>query len=297
MSKAGYELEFEDTFDGGSLDEGRWIPHYLSQWSSRERSVARYTVGGGCLRLLIEADQQPWCPEYDGAVKVSSLQTGMFAGPVGTTIGQQRFNPDAVVREAQQNARLYLPQYGLIEMRAKAIDDPRNMVALWMIGYEDEPHAVPRRSACARSSDAMSARITPRSAWASARSPTRTIVDGFSDRDGRDRRSRVPRLRGRVDAGARRLHHRRGGDQDRRAVAGLSDAAHARHLRVPSGDGVRAERRRLSQGVHRRLRAGISPVTGSSCGREQVRDAESARFAAPSNFTRLRSGSGPVRWG
>jgi hypothetical protein len=140
LPKAGYELEFEDVFDGGALDERRWIPHYLSHWSSRERSAARYRIGGGCLRLLIEADQQPWCPEFDGAVKVSSLQTGMFAGPVGSTIGQQRFNPDAVVREAQQNIRLYTPQYGLFELRAKAIDDPRSMVALWMIGYEDEPH-------------------------------------------------------------------------------------------------------------------------------------------------------------
>jgi hypothetical protein len=25
---AGYELEFEDTFDGDALDESRWIPHY-----------------------------------------------------------------------------------------------------------------------------------------------------------------------------------------------------------------------------------------------------------------------------
>jgi beta-glucanase (GH16 family) len=79
-------------------------------------------------------------PEYDGAVRVSSLQTGMFAGPVGSTIGQQRFNPGAVVREAQENVRLYTPQYGLFELRAKALDDPRNMVALWMIGYEDEAH-------------------------------------------------------------------------------------------------------------------------------------------------------------
>lgn len=137
--KAGYELEFEETFEGSALDEGRWIPHYLSQWSSRQRSAARYRIGGGCLRLLIEADQQAWCPEYNGAIKVSSLQTGMFAGPVGSTIGQQRFNPDAVVREAQRNVRLYTPQYGLFELRAKAIADPRNMVALWMIGYEDEP--------------------------------------------------------------------------------------------------------------------------------------------------------------
>jgi hypothetical protein len=137
--KTGYELEFEDTFDGDALDESRWLPYYLPQWSSRGRAAARYEVGAGCLRLLIDADQEPWCPEFDGQVRVSSLQTGLYAGPVGSTIGQHRFSPDAVVREAQRDVRLYTPQYGLFEMRAKAIDDPLNMVALWMIGYEDEP--------------------------------------------------------------------------------------------------------------------------------------------------------------
>jgi hypothetical protein len=134
-----YELEFEDTFDGDSLDLGRWIPHYLPQWSTRDRSAARYEIGDGCLRLSIASDQQPWCPEFDGNVRVSSLQTGLFAGPVGSGVGQHRFNPDAVVREAQRNARLYTPQYARIEMRAKAVDDARSMVALWLIGYEDEP--------------------------------------------------------------------------------------------------------------------------------------------------------------
>ena len=134
-----YDLEFEDTFDGDALDEGRWLPHYLPQWSTRERSAARYRVGGGCLRLTIEADQEPWCPELDGDVRVSSLQTGVYAGPLGSTIGQHRFNEAAVVTEEQPEARLYTPQYGLIELRAKALDDPRCMVALWMIGFEDEP--------------------------------------------------------------------------------------------------------------------------------------------------------------
>ncbi len=137
--RAGYELEFEDTFDDAALNRAHWIPHYLPQWSNRQRSAARYAIAGGCLRLLIEANQPPWCPEFDGSVRVSSLQTGLFAGPLGTTIGQHRFNPEAVVREEQENLRLYTPQYGLIEMRAKALDDPRTMVALWMIGYEDEP--------------------------------------------------------------------------------------------------------------------------------------------------------------
>jgi Glycosyl hydrolases family 16 len=134
-----YELEFEDTFDGNALDASRWIPHYLPHWSSRERSAARYEIGDGCLRLLITADQEPWCPNLDGDIRVSSLQTGLFAGPVGSTVGQHRFNADAVVTEAQPNSRLYAPQYGRIALRAKALDDPRAMVALWMIGYEDEP--------------------------------------------------------------------------------------------------------------------------------------------------------------
>ena len=139
VGKAGYELAFEDTFDGDTLDDARWLPSYLPQWSSREAAAARYEIGGGVLRLVIEADQQPWCPEFDDETRVSSLQTGVFAGPVGSTVGQSRFSPGLVVRQAQQNARLYTPQYGLFELRAKAIDDPRCMVALWMIGFEDEP--------------------------------------------------------------------------------------------------------------------------------------------------------------
>lgn len=39
----------------------------------------------------------------------------------------------------QPPARLYTPQYGVVEMRAMALDDPASMVALWMIGYEDRP--------------------------------------------------------------------------------------------------------------------------------------------------------------
>jgi hypothetical protein len=139
VSKAGYELAFEDTFDGDTLDQSRWLPYYLPQWSSREASAARYQLGDGVLRLRIEADQPPWCPEFDGQTRVSSLQTGVFAGPVGSMMGQSRFTPGLVVREAQPAARLYTPQYGLFELRAKAIDDPRCMVALWMIGYEDQP--------------------------------------------------------------------------------------------------------------------------------------------------------------
>ena len=134
-----YELEFEDTFAGQELDRSRWLPHYLPQWSSRERSAARYELRDGCLRLRIDAEQEPWCPELDGAVRVSSLQTGCFAGPLGSGIGQHRFHPKAVVTEEQEEVRLYTPLHGRIEVRAKALDDPNAMVALWLIGFEDAP--------------------------------------------------------------------------------------------------------------------------------------------------------------
>jgi len=140
LDRTGYRLEFEDEFEGRSLDQARWLPHYLPHWSSRAASAARFAVGDSVLRLRIERDQQSWCPEWDGWLRVSSLQTGLFAGPVGSPVGQHRFAPNLVVREAQAPATLYTPQYGLIECRARAVADPANMVALWMIGYEDLPH-------------------------------------------------------------------------------------------------------------------------------------------------------------
>ena len=136
----GYELEFADDFDGGELDRGCWLPYYLPHWSSRERAAARYGLCDGCLLLRIEADQGPWCPEFDGDTRVSSVQTGLFAGPAGSRVGQHRFHPDAVVREAQENVRLYTPRHGRVEVRCRALAEAGVMVAFWLIGYEDAPH-------------------------------------------------------------------------------------------------------------------------------------------------------------
>jgi hypothetical protein len=139
LDRGRYELEAEDTFSSDELDASLWIPHYLPQWSSRELGAARYDVGGGSLRLRIDADQPPWSPEWNGGLRVSSLQTGVFAGPVGSGIGQHHFRPGLVVREAQAPAALYTPRYGLVELRARAVADPSCLVAMWMIGFEDRP--------------------------------------------------------------------------------------------------------------------------------------------------------------
>ena len=135
----GHVLEFGDEFDGDALDLDKWLPCHLPHWSSRHLARARAGVADGCLTLRIDDDQAPWCPEFDGAVRVSSLQTGAFAGPVGSPVGQHRFNPAAVVREAQPTRASYVPLHGCFELRARGPAAPDCHAALWMIGYEDEP--------------------------------------------------------------------------------------------------------------------------------------------------------------
>lgn len=137
--KDGYTINFDDEFDGDVLDGDKWIPYYLPQWSSRERSKPNYHFADGCLVLKITDDQKPWCPEFNGDVKCSSIQTGVYAGKLGTSEGQHRFNPECLVREEQENRKTYVDQYGYFEIRAKALSTPSNVVALWMIGYEDKP--------------------------------------------------------------------------------------------------------------------------------------------------------------
>ena len=139
FEKDGYTLQFHDEFDGQHLDTRKWLPFYLPHWSSRALSAPNYTLGNSELVLQITADQRPWCPEFDGDVKCSSIQTGEFAGPPGSPFGQHRFNPACVVREAQANVQTYTPQYGYFELRARGVRGGANHVALWMIGYEDRP--------------------------------------------------------------------------------------------------------------------------------------------------------------
>lgn len=139
LEKAGYRLDFHDEFDGSTLDTTKWLPYYLPHWSSRSRTAPHYVMADSCLTLQIVKDQAPWCPEFDGEVRCSSIQTGEYAGAVGSKAGQLQFNRACVVREVQENVQLYTPLYGYFELRAKGLTTGGNLAALWMIGYEDMP--------------------------------------------------------------------------------------------------------------------------------------------------------------
>lgn len=139
IEKKGYIIDFCEEFNNKELDIKKWIPFYLPQWSSREMSQPHFEIRNNYLILKIEKDQKPWCPEFNGNVKCSSIQTGIFSGKKGSNIGQHKINTKCIVREEQQNRYTYLPQYGYFEIRAKSLDSTSNVVALWMIGFEDKP--------------------------------------------------------------------------------------------------------------------------------------------------------------
>src|SRR3954469_5159055 len=133
-------IAFFEDFDGPALDLGTWVPHYLPQWSSRAESAATYEVAGSELRLSISPGQGIWCGgEPAPPLRVSGVQSGVFSGAVGSTVGQQPFRDGLLVRELQPAQWGWTPAYGEIEVRARMELSPRSMASVWMVGLEDEP--------------------------------------------------------------------------------------------------------------------------------------------------------------
>jgi hypothetical protein len=132
-------VSFDDDFDGTALDTEVWVPHYLPQWSSRAESAASYAIAGSELRLTIPPEQGLWCPGEHDPLRVSGIQSGVFSGPVGSTIGQQPVHEGALVRDSQRAQWGWTPHHGVLEVRARMDLSPRSMAAVWMVGLEDEP--------------------------------------------------------------------------------------------------------------------------------------------------------------
>lgn len=130
----------DERFAGDTLDPNVWFPYHLPHWSSRAASAATWSVRDGELTLTIPVDQPLWCPDlHEEPLRVSCIQSGSFAGLLGSTIGQMPFREGLVVREEQPTMWGYTPLYGHVEVRMRGIITARSMVAFYMSGIEDHP--------------------------------------------------------------------------------------------------------------------------------------------------------------
>lgn len=126
---------FDDEFRDG-IDERRWIPAYLSHWTTARRAAARTLSVADGLELRIESDQPDWRAE-DAPLRVSNLQTGAFSGPVGSPRGTHRHRGDGLlVRTHTPTRLLFAPSRGRIEITLSASTDPGCMTAAWLVGTE-----------------------------------------------------------------------------------------------------------------------------------------------------------------
>ena len=133
-------MPFRDDFDGPDLDRSVWMPHYLPAWSSRAATAASYRLDGSCLVLDIPVEHPIWLEgEHEPPLRVSGVQSGSWSGPVGSTLGQQRFRDGQVVRTAEPRFEGWLPSSGHVEIRCRMTLSPRSMGALWLSGFEDDP--------------------------------------------------------------------------------------------------------------------------------------------------------------
>ena len=132
--RPGYELEFEDDFEGSELDTTKWFPYMLPHWTTAERSAARYRLGGSSVTMRIDEDTPEW---RAGGNRVSNLETGHYAGPLGSTVGSFYLETQWVVTTDLPTFRGYVARFGYFEARVKATRAIGSHTALWMVGFDD----------------------------------------------------------------------------------------------------------------------------------------------------------------
>ena len=133
-------VPLDDRFEGSTLDEAKWFPHYLPAWSSRAETRASYRSGPEGLVLDLPVDHPAWCSgEHSPPLRVSGISSGNWSGRVGTTRGQQRFRDGLLVQEEQPRFEGCLVSTGLVRIEAAMRLSARSMAALWLSGFEDDP--------------------------------------------------------------------------------------------------------------------------------------------------------------
>ncbi|WP_436497184.1 family 16 glycosylhydrolase [Actinokineospora sp. HUAS TT18] len=135
-TKSGYTLDFQEEFDGTSLNSAKWLDYYLPHWTStRENAKARYTVANGVLTERLDADTPAWNPTYDSTVKISSIQSY-------NKDWWHRFNYSMPNDHHEPDFNGYTTKYGYFEIRAKLSNvGGGGHQAFWLTGIEDTSSA------------------------------------------------------------------------------------------------------------------------------------------------------------
>ncbi|WP_127817986.1 family 16 glycosylhydrolase [Microbacterium sp. CPCC 204701] len=127
--------ELDEDFSGG-LTHRWWVAAYLPHWTTPDRAAARYGHVAGGLELRIDEDQPDWRPE-DAPLRVSNLQTGAYAGPLGSARGTHRHRDDGLVVRTETPLQLcFAPSSGRAEITVSATRDAGAMLAAWLVGTE-----------------------------------------------------------------------------------------------------------------------------------------------------------------
>ncbi|MFD3533796.1 family 16 glycosylhydrolase [Streptomyces sp. NPDC058664] len=135
-TKSGYTLDFQEEFDGTSLDTGKWLPSYLPHWTSTPQNAkARYTIADGVLTERLDADTPAWNSRYDGTVKISSIQSY-------NKDWWHKFNSSMPNDHHEPDFDGYSTKYGYFEIRAKMSNvGGGGHQAFWLVGTEDTSSA------------------------------------------------------------------------------------------------------------------------------------------------------------
>ena len=137
-SKGNYYLDFQEEFDGETLDADKWLDEYLPHWTPNEEdSKARYELRDGELVLQVREEDQPWSPQNDGKVICSGITT-FNKNYIHNFTGSNTLyeHPDSTSTE-NNYFNGYTMKYGYVEMRAKMEDDGGGgHQALWMVGTQ-----------------------------------------------------------------------------------------------------------------------------------------------------------------
>lgn len=132
IEKPGYRLIFDDEFEGADLNSHNWVNKYLSSWSKTWQETTNHEVTNGDLSLRINADTQPWAPEWDGKTVISGIETGQRNG-------LHNWNGNNQVRNPADPDLTHINQYGYYEMRMRGQPGSSRHSAWWLLGFQDSP--------------------------------------------------------------------------------------------------------------------------------------------------------------